>query len=190
MNIEEFLQQDLKIVKRDLNTKIIESKCWSQTILHDLCALHEKINKVKYIFEFCKENLPALFLEKDNSKSTFLHNVFLWPRLKVLKYIFKFCLTHFPTLFLEKNVENISLFGYSYHIDIYNLKYVLKFFIRNFPFLFFEKDDLGHTLFNCSIDCENIPNRHWIFNFYTLNFPECSIKTNNFILPLMMEMQN
>jgi len=153
-------------------------------------------------FEFLKQNNVKINVNHLKLKDSLGRNVlqfllFFRIELKTTKRVFRFCKKHNPKLFLQKDKAGNSLLDYllcilNYKKDI--IKYILNFCILHFPFLFLEKKgNDGHTFFSIIARYKgtlNITNFMVIYNFAYQNFPEISNSTNNFILPLMMEIQN
>jgi len=86
-------------------------------------------------------------------------------------------------------------------LSLSKLKYIFKFCIRNLPFVLLDKGTFDYFVNYCSSpDTVFIyySNKNlycvygiiYILNYFKYNFPEMSRKTNNFILPLLMEIQN
>jgi len=156
MNLETFLNQDLSVIKKELNLDILKKKDDEDEsiILHELFWYRSSLPKVKYIFRFCKKHYPSLFFEKND---------------------------------LNKKYLVVSLYFHPRYLCV--IKYVLKFSILNFPYLFLEKDEYGHTCYDC-FDPDTLSIEKYVLKFFSLNFPEISYSTNNFILPLTIEIQN
>jgi len=230
MDFETFLRQDLSIIKKELNLEIVKCRSkYGKTILHELFSYSSTLPEIKYIFNFCKNNLPSLFLEKDHEEyDTILTYMLIKDiALSKVKYVFKFCTLNFPTLFLKVNrYQDTVLHELFYHplsmvkyglnffkknhpilfltknrkyeifleclFDLYSdlpkIEYAIKFLIKHFPFLFLQKHVKNirlHLMYE-KYDCEVL----YLYKFYKYNFPEKSKRKNNFILPLMMEIQN
>jgi len=110
--------------------------------------------------------------------------------LKTIKYILKFYILNCKSLFLEKcNNRSTILHLLPCNNNNPAVNYILKFFILNFPYLFLEKNNCGSTIYSINVYHKHEPSAV-ISKFLSCNFPEISLITNNFILPLMMEMQN
>jgi len=117
------------------------------------------------------------------------------PDLKTIKLIFKFYKKKIPSLFLQKDKDGDSLlpryllFSTSdFTKDIF--KYILKFWILYFPSLFTEKINVSKCHLNPKSQRFVCISRKYLINFFKYNFPETSKNTNNFILPLLMDIQN
>jgi len=83
-----------------------------------------------------------------------------------------------------------DLIFHTFH-DIHRTKYYLKICAMNFPYLFLEKEYEYSIIFSYLIYIYSfVPQAKYRLKFCNLNFPEISRKTNNFILPLMMDIQN
>jgi len=156
------LIQTLPEIKKQLNVEMIK-KWYRETILHILCDRPivdvdvNPLEKVKYVFKFCKKHHPILFLEDGVNQNTFLNYLYYYnfDYLDLTKYVFKFCIQNFPSLFSRKNEDGYIIFS---------------------PLRYYDASVGG------------IPK--YMVDFTTLNFPEHSRITNNFIFPLMMEIQN
>jgi len=178
----------------------LEKDDYQNTFLQ--CLTNADVNEdvVKFVLKFCRKHYPTLFLEKNIEGTTFLEYVefdledkyrikFLKINFYKIKYIFKFCKKHYPELFLEKEILN-KLTDFYRSQSLISTKYVFKFYIKNFPFLFIYFKPIllpiwWHTnLIVVQAYC------NYINKFLTQNFPERSNITNNFIVPLMMEIQN
>jgi len=93
---------------------------------------------------------------------------------------------NFPNAFFIKERYGFTFFdGIGLNSSKLTEKYLLKFLISYFPFLFLEKK-FNKRFKNMGSSCAG---RNTLF-FCTFNFPEISNRTNNFILPLIMEIQN
>jgi len=169
MNITNFLERDLSKIKKELTTDIIKKEYRGFNILA--------------FYDFCKD-------------------------LLILKYLLKFCKINFPEIFLKSYYTILSVFcshAYKRPVETPKAKYILKFSIQNFPYSFlkkyyeqdivdiFEFDHNGYVIYRkINIYLYTGGNREKVINRYVLefldyNFPEISLRTNNFILPLMME---
>jgi len=223
MDIEDFLCQKLKTIKKKINIDIINQKIDGDNILQLL--FYQSLSKIKFIFEYCYLNQKSLFLEKD--ENTILHIVSTYEFAKI-KYVFDFCEVKIPSLILEKNDvaatflhclfgSNSSKKAIKYGLKICKkypslilektnfgdtifsiinsklcsltiAKYHFKFFIYRCPFLFLE--DLNEEIMSSYYMKFDYPVNRYIVKFCSYNFPEISLRTNNFILPLLMEIQN
>jgi len=163
MNFARFLEQDLSVIKKELNIDILKQKDKTRvSLLYVTLKYNRSLKKLKYILKFCILNCKTLFLEKFpyHSENTILHEI--------------------PTLYKPLTTS----------------KYILKFFILNFPFIFLEKTNRGHTLNDINLPYINSAmftydaSAHYTYKFHIYNFPELSYRTNIFILPLLIEMQN
>jgi len=76
------------------------------------------------------------------------------------------------------------------YLSLCKLKYIFKFCIRNLPFVFLDKDTFDYFVDYHDEYYETIIENTYILDFYKYNFPEVSYSTNNFILPLTMEIEN
>jgi len=143
-----------------------------------------------------KQELNVDFLkQKDDNGYTIIVDLFYYSNsLKLVKYVFKFCKIYQKTLFLEKSNFNNTILNHLFscsHDSVSVTKYVFKFCILNCPYLFLQKNFIGKIFLSILIYSRYItPKIKYGLKFSSLNFPEISIHTNNFILPLMMEIQN
>jgi len=134
-----------------------------------------------------KELNVEILKRKNNCGDTILHYLFWFlsnPSLEKIKYTLKYCCKKYPSLFLEKNnYESTILHNLFYNNhSLETIKYVFDYCIKNYPYLFLEKNIDGDTiLYNLGKNG---------LKFLKYNFPEISENTNNFILPLMIEIQN
>jgi len=191
MDFRDFLNQDLSVIKQELNLELLKQKHHGNTIL-DYLVEDNSLSKVKYIFEFCNYKCPFLFLEKNNGGRTFLHYLIYCNNfLHIIKYLFKFSKCRFPSLFLEKDNFGYTILHYLNFETFCNAKIILKFCILHYPYLFLEKNMYGNTFFSGLFYRNSFSSKvKYIINFCSLNYPEISRTTNNFILPLFMEIQN
>jgi len=131
-----------------------------------------------------KELNVDILKRKDDIGNTILHYLFCYTRsLHITKYVIKYCCKKYPSLILEKNGLGRTILHYLfYYNSLEKIKYVLKYCCKKYPSLCLKKDKDGKTIIY-SLG----PNGP---KFLKYNFPEISIHTNNFILPLTMEIQN
>jgi len=188
MDFRKFLNQDLSVIKKELNLYILKRDKYGDSILYDLIFYNISLPKIKYIFKFCNLHCKSLFLEKNNYGSTFRRLV-CYPYSHLVKYILKFYSLNFPFIFLEKDIHGSIIRYLLRYPYFYVAKFAFKFYILNFPFLFLEKDKRGNNVFY-DLSLAGFCVVKYSSKFCYLNFPEISLSTNNFILPLLMEIQN
>jgi len=129
-----------------------------------------------------------LIKQKDDYGNILLHYVngddFAAPGSPIIKYILKFYKRNNPSLVFLKNNDGHTIINWipPYH----SIKFVYKFCILYFPYVLlelrltpFEYNFFGHLI-----------HIKYVINYLKYNFPEMSRRTNNFILPLLMEIQN
>jgi len=185
-----------KFYKENYPNYFLEKTFESETILHYLTKFNTSLSVVKYVFKFYKENYPNYFLEKDFLGTSILYSVFRIHAkcLPVIKYVFNFHKKHFPSLFLEKTnfagnniLHSMSL---SCEISPLSINFIINFLIKFYPYLFLIEDRRGRNILrflSCRYDFHSISKEIAILVY---NFPEISRYTNNFILPLLIEIQN
>jgi len=165
MDFEKFLKQDLPTIKKTLTVEILKIKTEGLTIFayYSYCR---DLSVLKYLLKFCKINFPEIFLEGHTILSLLCSNAIMFPLIKpVAKYILNFSIKNVPYSFLEKWTEE----DFDHNDEIVYRKYDLYSYTGG--------NDV--TSFN-----------YYILKFLDYNFPEISFKTKNFILPLLMEIQN
>jgi len=199
MRLYSFLSQDLSVIKKKLNVYIQKKNKYGDNILHNLIHYNISLPKIKYIFEFCNLHCKSLLLEKNDDGQTFLEflNNYKINHLNVVKYILEFYSLNFPFIFLEKDNYRSTFEYLLYSPSLSEVKFILKFYILNFPFVFLEKNEHGVNVFYKLSFRDSCYLKYWdpcvvkhSSKFCVLNFPEISKRTNNFILPLLMEIQN
>jgi len=181
----DFLKRNLSTLKKGLNINTIyevnKYGTRSVNIFNELFSYNFDLKKVKYVFKFLKNNCPSIFLEDEKGKSVLdylMHKNYL--DIEIIKYVYGFCRKYYPSLFLEK-------------YNMYTLimrpeplgRYYFKFLIKHYPYIMIKKHRIvtEHNLYyNITF--------YYSYDFYHYDFPEVSGSTNNFILPLMMEIQN
>jgi len=84
----------------------------------------------------------------------------------------------------RENGNNIFFNLFYYNCSLEKIKYVLKYCYEKYTSLILEINNYGNTILCYSGENENCS------NFLKYNFTEISESTNNFILPLTMEIQN
>jgi len=190
----EFLKKNLNFVKEVLYVDLLKEKDkYGNIILHNLFYYTNSLDVVKYVFKMYKLHFPELFLKKDYKGPLVINNLLFYNNsLSTLIYVLNFFKKHYPILFFKKQIRNNS-FNYNRmfhttHDPKKFLKCFLKFYIINFPFLSLNLRFSRNLM-------TNIPSGYDILKkninlFYKYNFPEKSRFTNNFILPLIMEIQN
>jgi len=208
--------KSLPVIKYVFNFILINWPCFffersgsGQTILSTLVVVTyngKHLEIIKYVLSFCKKNFETIFFQKDKIftwgeyshkiiEKTFLHNLCYSP-MNTVKYVLNFCAKNYNSLFLEDvRKRRICIPSITSFSDD-TAKYTLKFFIIRRPFMFLYKNNSlsSQNTFNSIVSYYTKRNETSrgknIIKFCTLNFPEISIKTNNFILPLMLEIQN
>jgi len=157
-----------------------------------------KLFLIKYNFEFLIKIHPGYFLDTDNNGKIF-DPLFLSKRklkFNVFKYVIDFYGENFPIIFSSPLLINNFMMNYLKVINLRSIKYFLKFLTKSCPCVFLLKI-LKYLLafffknrHNFSVLGALTPSIKYFFKFIDCNFPEISNSTNNFILPLMMEIQN
>jgi len=195
-----FLKEDLRVVKKELNLELLKEKDEDGYILLQCLFYYtNSLDVVKYVFKMYKLHFPELFSKKDNFGRTIIDKLFFYNNYKslpIIKYALNFFKKHYHNLFIEKYNEREKILYYSYSFlnciltnsRQLSLKYVFNFYMRNFPsfFLILKAFIIDYSSFSLNY----IILYEIISTFYKYNFPEKSVNTNNFILPLMMEIQN
>jgi len=142
-------------------------------LFRDLSVIKKKLN-------------VEILKHKDKYGNTILNYLFWYnSSLEKIKYVFVYCCKNYPSLVLEKNNYGYTILHYLfwYNSSLEKIKYVFVYCCKNYPSLVLEKNNYGYTILQYLRTKKD-------FNFLKYNFPELSIDTNNFILPLMMEIQN
>jgi len=165
MDFKKFLSQDLSVIKKKLNADTIKQKDESGNNILNYLVSQDSLPVIKYVFKFCILNCRSLFLEKNNRGVTILDYLFSYDGYGRIVY-------------------------YSVSKVLSKIKYVLKFYTLNFPFFILKIHYNGRTVKGLLICNDFLPRLICLMKFYSFNFPEMSNRTNNFILPLMMEIQN
>jgi len=146
----------------------------------------EFLRENKYVIE---EKLTlGIIKQKGYFNNTILHYLTDYHHynfsFSTIKHVLKFCIINRPSLFFEKNLKGYNAFDIILRLEYVSRisKTILKISTLHYPYFIFK-------IFNYS---RVIHRNHFLYEkkFCLLNFPEISIRTNNFILPLMMEIQN
>jgi len=182
----------LNFCKSNFPSLFFSKDIYGITCLNYLIIRKQKLYIIKYVLNFFNLNYPSLFLEKNDFAGSIINYLFDWKvPFRRLKYVLKFFKTHFPTMLLEKAIDDNNPLTITRRKDLIQLKYIYNFYMRNFPFSFLEKNINGTLLqYRFNFENHNLISKEHAYKFCKYNFPEISLSTNNFILPLMMEIQN
>jgi len=169
-------------------------------ILIDLITKKNPLRMIKLNFEYFLKNYPKMIYLDDFfiSISSIITDENYDIKFCTRKYVINFLIKNFHDLLLEdENIIDFFTPG-DFHSFRYN-KYILKYAIRLYPYWFLLKyfliitsnyrccydDGCGRNRYNFKKNSKYIP------NFFSYNFPELiTDSTNNFILPLLIEIQN
>jgi len=109
--MNDFLNQSDDTIKSKITKELLQEKDKSgnsffYNFINKICP--NKIEILKYVFDFTKKNCPELLLEKDS----YSQNILFWGimnHLEILKYIFEEIEVLNPHLILEKDIHNDTI---------------------------------------------------------------------------------
>jgi len=163
-----------------------------ETILHHLIRYDHPLPVIKLNFEYYLKHCPGIFYEESRNFNTLFIEAFhdyghYGCDFRTLKYIIEFYKKNFPEEFMCMSPLTHSI---SY-LSLRYIKYLFKIYIKTCPYSFIKDKkyfkEFKHDHFSIIHESEIIK---CVLKFLNYNYPEIVDSTNNFILPLMMEIQN